>query len=524
LMLTARHLDLGGFRRRADSDNSQIKTSEVSAGREWHAWLITGGLLIVLIAIIAGWWYLRNAQLYGEPFGLDTMVAIAGPRTTPQTIGQLIAEFDGFRYSYWALFGAVNILTIPIAYTVFDTFTLIALIGLIVWIVINRRRKQTAPLLWLLSYALLVFVGVIRWTMMTPASQGRLMFPAITVISLGLWLGWETILGLIPPLPSWSKWAMPAFMLPIAIVAPVHDIAPTYAGPTMITAADVPSDLKPMNVSYGQEMRLLGYQVQTPSSGDGSAHFTLYWQCLEQPTADYSVFVIAYGRNLSEIGKRDAFPYHGLFATRQCEPGQVFADPYRLRLAADAVRPTVVRIQIGLKDWVRRLELAPSGAGQPVKAVIFAGGKLGPPPQLDRQPIVPVQYRLGEAIELIGYDPPQIDRSVNVLRYRLYWRAAGAPAEDYTVFAHLLDGTGKQIGQGDSQPYQGDYPTSWWQAGEVMSEERVIELGPANDGDWQLALGLYRLADLSRLPIVDSAGRPQADNQIILPDRLHIQP
>ncbi len=193
LMLTIRHLDLGGFRQRADSDNSHIKTSEVLAGREWRAWLITGGMLMVLVAAIAGWWYLRNMQLYGEPFGLETMVAIAGPRTTPQTIGQLIAEFDGFRYSYWALFGAVNILTVSIAYTVFDAFTLIALVGLVVWIVINRRRQQTAPLLWLLSYALLVFVGVIRWTLMTPASQGRLMFTAITVISLGLWLGWETV-------------------------------------------------------------------------------------------------------------------------------------------------------------------------------------------------------------------------------------------------------------------------------------------------------------------------------------------
>ena len=50
-------------------------------------------------------------------------------------------------------------------------------------------------LLILAGYVLLVFVGVIRWTMMTPASQGRLMFPAITAISLGLWLGWETILN-----------------------------------------------------------------------------------------------------------------------------------------------------------------------------------------------------------------------------------------------------------------------------------------------------------------------------------------
>ena len=241
--------------------------------RERSAWLITGGLLMALVAIIAGWWYLRNVQLYGEPLGLETMAAIAGPRTTPQTIGQLIAEFDGFRYSYWALFGAVNILTISIAYTLFDAFTLIALIGLIVWFAASRRREQTLPLLVLLSYALLVFLGVIRWTLMTPASQGRLMFTAISVISLGLWLGWETLLEVgrfawrlevgrfawKGWLRSGLKWGVIAFMLIVAAIAPLRDIAPTYASPIMLTPDQVPATIARLNVDYDEDLRLLGY-------------------------------------------------------------------------------------------------------------------------------------------------------------------------------------------------------------------------------------------------------------------------
>ena len=78
--------------------------------------------------LIAGWWYARNLQLYGELFGLNTMVAIAGPRSL--SLLDLVPEFDGFRYSYWALFGAVNIVTFPLAYVIFDLFTLISFIGL----------------------------------------------------------------------------------------------------------------------------------------------------------------------------------------------------------------------------------------------------------------------------------------------------------------------------------------------------------------------------------------------------------
>ena len=47
-------------------------------------------------------------------------------------------------------------------------------------------------------------------------------------------------------------------------------------------------------------------------------------------TTDDSVFAIMYGRQSEEVGKRDAYPYHGLYATRQCEPGQIFADPYQI--------------------------------------------------------------------------------------------------------------------------------------------------------------------------------------------------
>ncbi len=529
LMLTARHLDLGGFRRQAGSDNSHIKTSEVLVGREWRAWLITGGLLLVLVAAIAGWWYLRNVQLYGEPLGLDTMVAIAGPRTTPQTIGQLIAEFDGFRYSYWGLFGAVNILTFSLAYTVFDAFTLITLIGLGTWLVINRRRKQTAPLLLLLSYALLVCLGVIRWTLMTPASQGRLMFTAITVISLGLWLGWETVFNFRfsmrndqLTLNNWRqlRWAMPVFMLVIAGVAPFRDIAPTYAGPIMLAPDQVPATIEIVNADYGEDLRLLGYVKPARDASDGFAEFTLYWQCLRQPQSDLSVFAIVYGRDLSEIGKRDAYPYHGLFATRQCLAGQVFADPYRMRLKAEALRPTLLRVQIGLKDWARDIELKPSMNGQPLASVIFVAGKLTPD-RLAATPTVAAPYRLGDAIELMGYDRPQFDREHGVIRYRLYWHVADNAAaipDDYTVFAHALDDQGAQIGQGDSQPFNGDYPTSMWSAGESFVEERALALtaGVAPD-NVILALGLYRLSDGARLPVVDVAtGQHARDDQIVL--------
>ena len=484
--------------------------------REWRAWLITGGLLVGLVVIIAGGWYLRNAQLYGEPFGLEVMVAIAGPRTTPQTIGQLIAEFDGFRYSYWALFGAVNILTVPIAYTVLDACTALALMGFVGWLWVNRRRAQARLMGLLASYALLVFIGVLRWTLMTPASQGRLMFPAITVIALILWLGWETLWQSAGRIQNseWAKWLLPAFMLIVAAIAPVRDLLPTYAGPILLAPDQAPTTIARLDVDFGSDLRLIGYSSPPNAARAGFAEFTVYWQCVRQPEADLSVFAIVYGRGLREIGKRDAYPYRGLFGTRQCPAGQVFADPYRVRLQSDAVRPTVLRVQIGLKDWARAVELRPTVKGQAISAVILTAGWL-PPDQPAPAPSIEARYRLGDAIELLGYDAPQLDRAANVIRYRLYWRAAKDGAEDFTVFAHLLDERGAPIGQGDSQPFDGDFPTSLWRAGETFVEDRSLPI--ATDAaltNATLALGLYRLADGTRLPVIDAAGQVVPDGQI----------
>jgi hypothetical protein len=102
----------------------------------------------------------------------------------------------------------------------------------------------------------------------------------------------------------------------------------------------------------------------------------------------------------------------------------------------------------------------------------------------------------------------------------LYWHVvdtAAAITDDYTVFAHVLDAAGSQIGQGDSQPFNGDYPTSAWGAGESLVEDRSMTLDAAELGDAAtLALGLYRLSDGARLPVFDAAGQRLRDDQIVV--------
>ena len=302
---------------------------------------------------------------------------------------------------------------------------------------------------------------------------------------------------------------MPIFMLVTAIVVPFRDIAPTYAGPQLMSEQQLPSDLKRLEVDYGDQLRLIGYRAAEPLARSDSAEFTLYWQCLKPIEADYSVFVIVYGRQLQEVGKRDAYPYHGLYGTRQCQPGQIFADPYRIPIKANGVdRPTVLRAQIGLRDRQTQTELAAMGGGQPLSSVMLDVGKLSPPAQEHDDTM---DYRVGDRLTLLD---ARIERLDGAPQLSLTWQVAATPPEAYTTFVHILDENGESIGQADGPALNGDYPTDWWSPGETIVDTRPLTLPPEAD---RVTMGLYRLADGARLPIVDQNGQRVPNDEIVLP-------
>jgi hypothetical protein len=105
--------------------------------------------------------------------------------------------------------------------------------------------------------------------------------------------------------------------------------------------------------------------------------------------------------------------------------------------------------------------------------------------------------RFGDSISLVGYD---LNHDLT-----LYWQAAGRPPIDYTVFIQVWDGD-EQVAGFDGQPVGGDYPTSWWEAGETIVDVHRIDLGEdglneaLRTGRYRLLVGLYRLDTGERLP------------------------
>jgi hypothetical protein len=87
------------------------------------------------VVLIAGWWYLRNWRLYGDPTGLNAMLEAAGRRLKPYSWQQLLDEFEGFRMSFWGVFGGFNLVAPNWVYRLYDALVMAGLVGLgvLVW-------------------------------------------------------------------------------------------------------------------------------------------------------------------------------------------------------------------------------------------------------------------------------------------------------------------------------------------------------------------------------------------------------
>jgi hypothetical protein len=95
----------------------------------------------------------------------------------------------------------------------------------------------------------------------------------------------------------------------------------------------------------------------------------------------------------------------------------------------------------------------------------------------------------------------------------LTWRARQRLERDYTVFVQVIGPDGRLYGQVDSWPVQGTYPTSAWDAGEtVVDPYRFFVDADAPPGDYRVIVGWYLLADMTRLPVIDAAGREVGDH------------
>jgi hypothetical protein len=137
-----------------------------------------------------------------------------------------------------------------------------------------------------------------------------------------------------------------------------------------------------------------------------------------------------------------------------------------------------------------------------------------------QEPATPQEVCLGENIRLRGYtllDPTAASagppyRPGQTLYLTLHWEATGVPAQDYSVFVHLIGPDGALVAQWDNWPLQGTYPTPLWEPGERVDDPYPVALpADAPPGTYTLLAGMYDWRTGERL-------EARADCRTPLPD------
>jgi len=129
-----------------------------------------------------------------------------------------------------------------------------------------------------------------------------------------------------------------------------------------------------------------------------------------------------------------------------------------------------------------------------------------------------VSAAFGRDLLLLGYG---VTPDIETLHLTLHWQARRRMSQYYKFFAHLFTcDTSEVVAQADVVPRDWTYPTTWWEAGEVVSDVIPLSLTGVPPGTYRLAVGVYDPKTGARLPVTNAAGERLPDDQIMLPGEI----
>lgn len=472
------------------------------------------GLPVVVAVLAAGWLWLRNWRLYGDWTAANQFIAIAGG-DRGYSLGQVVGESGGLLLSLVGVFGWFNLKPPVWVYAIWAAVIVLAFIGgLSCAIRTLRSGSRPAGLAilrseWFLALLLagwlgLVYAGLAAFMMRTEAAQGRLLFPAILPLALGIAWG----------LAGWGRCtpgtlgAINRRLSPLVVIAVVATsiycllfvVRPAYQLPATINLIpDSAQPVLPELVDRGQGLSLLAAQVETETARPGDiVWLTLYWQANEILAEPPEFVLELFGRDVTRLANLHSYHGRGLYPANLWPPGEVIADRFAVRIDPEAAAPVLGRVFARIEGGAPGIEVATVKIGpqQPRGEPDVLLAEVGDHIALAGVHIVPEQVKAGETVRL----------SVQ------WYVPRGKPGRDYTTLVHLGQPNRPPLATGDHPPLRGDYPTRAWGNGETIDDSYTLPI-PAGlePGRYPVWLGMYDPATGERLALKVGGARQPND-------------
>jgi hypothetical protein len=482
-----------------------------------HRWriVVTGLVLVVVgVAVTAGWWFWHNWQVYGSPLAWEAMlVANQGLlRLFPLSWVDAVISSTFLRRSYWAMFGYGVMAPEPF-YWFINGLMILAGIG-VLWRLKQMRQEPHWRIFVIhAAWVLLIYAALLRWIReLSATEQGRLLYPAIASIAIFLVWGLEKL--------PYRRWLLSGTVVVLAVwtaVLPFTTIQSAYAQPKPLSdAAPIPN---PQTVVFGEQIHMQGYELHQFGLKPGeSLEIDLYWQATVPIEESYTVAVHLLDAAGHVVSTVDTIPYQNRFPTPVWRVGEIFRDRYVLPPLPETAIPGLGSILVTLYPWRQTDKALPVMVhGTLVGSSMTLGSYKIIPTTGHQPPDVETAVTFAQVANLAGYDTPDTASAGQRVPVVLYWLAVQPDGKDYTVFIHLVDETGNLLAQADGVPQNGRFPTTIWAPGEQVIDEHLLTLPPDLPvGTYQIRIGLYDAQSGQRIPAYVQETNRLSDDVLLL--------
>jgi hypothetical protein len=452
------------------------------------------GAIVLFTALNAGWWYVRNWSLHGDPLALEATQALWGRDfAVASESGGLLAEIPRIWQSFWLMIGHLHQPVWGPSWF-YAAALLICGLAAIGWLLKHRfcapqPLSQSGPSGsgWVLLLAAVLPVGLLVYgTRTVDISYGRLLYPGLVGIVPLLVMGWRRLFGRYAVVLALPLLVMTALM-PYTLIRPAY--------PALEAIDAMPDSAIPLNIRTDEGLTILGYEPMPRLIESGEAPpLTLYLSGSDprNPALTVSWLSAVEAQNLGQITV-----YPGMSPTDALADGVIYK----------AIVPTTPLFS-GCEECetgtgLLRLELKWQTDGETSLPTMLSGGQTTPilldgPVYIDQAAPSGAQTvaTFGDIIQLRDASVIAEDGTLDL---RLYWHINATPP-DLTLTVQIFDASGEFVTNDDGDI--AGYPARAWVPTTFIGDERIIALAedlPA--GTYTVAVGWYTRGDLARLPV-----------------------
>jgi hypothetical protein len=157
------------------------------------------------------------------------------------------------------------------------------------------------------------------------------------------------------PVPGLARFTVALYTYPDLAYLPLVDSEGTQVGRTATIArfavepALTPSYSiqHPEHYELGEQVSLLGYDVDDRLLATGGGYIDLYWQARAEMTEDYTVFVHVVDGEGHIVAQSDRYPRGGSYPTSYWREGETVSDRHHIRFPSD-LPPGRYRVLAGM--------------------------------------------------------------------------------------------------------------------------------------------------------------------------------